>query len=95
MEKFLKINVASSGGPTQLVALHDLKLVEQTSTTVVKLSYNGGRVTTITWPNGEAFPAIQTSVQNAVKAALATGWTEVAYPYLAKKDGYVDTIATA
>jgi|TARA_B100001758_G_scaffold243051_1_gene252241 hypothetical protein len=95
MEKFLKVNVESAGGPTQLVSIKDLKLIEQPTTTTVTLAYGSGKVITLTWPNGESEPALLNSVQNAVKEALALGWTEVAVPYVPKKDGYLTGLAIA
>tara|TARA_R110000751_G_scaffold306587_1_gene425603 strand:+ start:3883 stop:4170 length:288 start_codon:yes stop_codon:yes gene_type:complete len=95
MEKFLNITVESAGGPSQIVSVKDLKLVEQDTTTTVKLNYGNGKVITLTWPTGEASPALQNSVEKAVKLALATGWTSVKYDYLPKSDGYLSGIGIA
>jgi hypothetical protein len=81
MEKFLQIPV--TGEQKQIVSILDVKLVEQASTTTVTLAYGSGKVVTITHAAiGASSEAMRDGVQNAIIAALATGWTAVAYDYI-------------
>ena len=81
MEKFLEIPV--TGEQKQIVSILDVKLVEQASTTTVTLAYGSGKVVTITHAVLSAgSEAMRDEVQNAIIAALATGWTSVSYSYI-------------
>jgi len=81
MEKFLKIPVTNE--QKQLVSVLDVKLVEQASTTEVTLAYGSGKVITLTHAAiAASSEAMRDAVQDAMVAALATGWTDVFYDYV-------------
>jgi len=78
MQKFLNIPVTNE--QYQLVAINDIVLIEQASTTTVTITYGGGKVTTITHATAGAGDETQRdTIEGAVVAALATAWTNVAY----------------
>lgn len=81
MEKFLQIPV--TGEQKQIVSILDVKLVEQASTTTVTLAYGSGKVVTITHAAiGASSEKMRDELQNAIVAALATGWTSVAVDFI-------------
>ena len=78
MQKFLNIPVTNE--QYQLVAISDIVLIEQASTTTVTITYGGGKVTTITHATAGAGDETQRdTIEGAVVAALATAWTNPAY----------------
>lgn len=78
MTKFLNIPVTSE--QYQLVAINDIALIEQASTTTVTITYGGGSVITLTHATaGAGDETERDTIQNAVVTALATSWTNPAY----------------
>jgi hypothetical protein len=76
--KYLSIPVTNE--QNQLVGLDGLLLVEQGSTTTVVMTYQGGKVITITHATAGAGDETQRdAIQNAVVAALSTGAVKVTY----------------
>lgn len=80
MIKFLEIPITATGETFQLVAINGVIIVEQTSTTVVSITYGGAAaqdVVAITL--GVAMAAndvtVRDAVQDAMITALQTGWT--------------------
>jgi hypothetical protein len=83
MEKFLNIKgtaVAGYAGGTQLVSCNGIKSIRTgTATgTATVISYMDGTATTVTTAASVAFD-VQIALQDAVKAALQTSWTEPVY----------------
>lgn len=80
MEKFLSIPV--TGQANQLVSANNVVLVEAGSdsatATTTLITYAGGKVVTLTHAAQVAF-SMRTAIQEALVAALATSWTNVAY----------------
>jgi hypothetical protein len=63
-----------------LVAISDIVLIEQASTTTVTITYGGGKVTTITHATAAAGDEKERdTIESAVVAALATSWTNPSY----------------
>jgi archaellum component FlaF (FlaF/FlaG flagellin family) len=78
MEKFLSIPVTSE--QNQLVSATGIVLIEQASTTTVTITYNGGKVVTLTHATaGAGVETERDAIQNAVIAALQTPWYKVSY----------------
>ena len=82
MQKFLNIKGTAAAGfaGEQLVAINGIKTIlaaTATATTTV-ISYDDGTATTITTAAQTAF-SVQVQLQDAVKAALATSWTNPVY----------------
>ena len=78
MQKFLNIPVTNE--QNQLVAVSGILLIEQASTTTVVITYDGGKVTTITHATAGAGDETQRdTIESAVVAALTTSWTNPAY----------------
>jgi len=78
MQKFLNIPVTNE--QNQLVAISDIVLIEQASTTTVTITYGGGKIVTITHATaGAGDETERDAIQDAVVAALATSWTNPAY----------------
>ena len=78
MQKFLNIPVTNE--QSQLVAISDIVLIEQASTTTVTITYGAGKVTTITHATAGAGDETQRdAIQDAVVAALTTSWTNPSY----------------
>ena len=76
MQKFLSIPVTNE--QNQLVSCNDIKLIEQTTTTTVKITYGGGKVTTITHATAAAGnEEMRDAIQNGVVQVLKQKWTEV------------------
>ena len=78
MEKFLSIPVTSE--QNQLVSANNVVLVEQASTTTVTITYNGGKVVTLT--HATAGAGVETErdlIQAAIVASLQTPWYKVSY----------------
>jgi hypothetical protein len=84
MEKFISLPV--TGQPNQLVSVTNIALVSAgtgatnntaTATTTV-ITYTNGRAVTLTHAAQVAYD-MRTAVQDAIAAALATSWTNVAY----------------
>ena len=78
MEKFLSIPVTNE--QSQLVSANNIVLIEQASTTTVTITYQGGKVVTIT--HGTAGAGDETerdAIQNAVLAVLKQPWYSVSY----------------
>jgi len=75
MSKFLSIPVTSLG--TQLVSAIDIKLIAQTSATVVTITYGGGKVVTITHATITSGTAMRDLIQDNVVAILKESWTVV------------------
>jgi len=80
MVKYLEIPITATGETFQLVAINGVIIVEQTSTTVVSLTYGGAAaqdVVAITL--GAAMAAndvtVRDAIQDAMITALQTGWT--------------------
>lgn len=80
MEKFLSIPV--TGQANQLVSANNVVLVEagadSATATTTLITYAGGKVVTLTHAAQVAF-SMRTAIQEALVAALATSWTNVAY----------------
>ena len=78
MQKFLSIPVTNE--QNQLVAIDGILLVEQGSTTTVVITYQGGKVTTLTHAAAGAGDETQRdAIEDAIVEALQTKWNEVAY----------------
>jgi hypothetical protein len=81
MEKFLSIPVTSE--QNQLISATGIVLVVQASTTTVTVNYKsstGTDVLTITHAAAAAGnESMRDAIQDAIVAALATSWTNVAY----------------
>ena len=78
MTKFLNIPVTSE--QYQLVAINNIALIEEATTTTVTITYSGGQVTTITHATAGAGDETQRdTIEDAVVAALTTSWTNPAY----------------
>ena len=78
MTKFLNIPVTSE--QYQLVAINDIAIIEQASTTTVTIAYGGGKVITLTHATaGAGDETERDAIQDAVVTALATSWTNPAY----------------
>tara|TARA_R100000935_G_scaffold34770_1_gene55412 strand:+ start:1412 stop:1768 length:357 start_codon:yes stop_codon:yes gene_type:complete len=80
MEKFLSIPVLDANGVNsqeQLVSITGIRNIGQATTTTVVISYLGGNVTTLTWPDAYASPLLSLTIESAVVEALSTGWTNV------------------
>lgn len=82
MQKFLNIkgDAAAAFEGNQLVAIEGIKTVRAATAnaTTTVIAYNDGTATTITTAAQTAFN-IQVEVQAAIKAALATSWTNPVY----------------
>ena len=78
MEKFLSIPVTSE--QNQLVSATNVVLVEQASTTTVTITYNGGKVVTLTHATaGAGVETERDAIQAAIVAALQTPWYKVSF----------------
>ena len=78
MQKFLSIPVTNE--QNQLVAIDGIALVEQGSTTTVVITYQGGKVTTLTHATaGSGDETQRDAIEDAIVEALQTKWNEVAY----------------
>jgi hypothetical protein len=78
MEKFLSIPVTSE--QNQLVSANNVVLVEQASTTTVTITYNGGKVVTLTHATaGAGVETERDAIQAAIVAALQTPWYKVSF----------------
>jgi hypothetical protein len=76
MQKFLSIPVTNE--QKQLVSCNDIKLIEQFSTTVVKVTYGGGKVTSITHATAASGnEEMRDAIQDGVVQVLKQQWTEV------------------
>lgn len=84
MEKFISVPV--TGQPNQLISVVGIAMVSAgtgatnntaTATTTV-ITYQTGRAITLTHAAQVAYD-MRTAVQDAIAAALATSWTNVAY----------------
>lgn len=75
MSKFLSIPVTSKG--TQLVSATDIKLIVQTTSVTVTITYGGGKVTTITHGDSTSGTAMRDLIQDNVVAILKDSWTVV------------------
>ena len=78
MEKFLSIPVTSEGD--QLVSLKNIALIEKGSDTTLVITYQGGKVVTLTHDTDSAF-VIRNEFQVQMKNALATTWDRVVVDY--------------
>jgi hypothetical protein len=80
MEKFLSIPV--TGQPNQWISATGIVLVESAAesatATSTLITYQGGKVVTLTHAAQVAF-SMRTAIQDALANALATSWTNVAY----------------
>jgi hypothetical protein len=78
MEKFLSIPVTNE--QNQLVSATNVVLVEQASTTTVTITYNGGKVVTLTHATaGAGVETERDAIQAAIVAALQTPWYKVSF----------------
>lgn len=78
MEKFLSIPVTNE--QNQLVSVKDIKLIEQTSTVLVTITYGGGLAIAIGHAAlSSGSEAMRDAIQNAVIASLQTPWTKPSY----------------
>lgn len=78
MQKFLSIPVTDQ--QNQLVAVSNVVLVEQLSTTAVTISYDGGQVVTLTHTAlGAGVETMRDAIQDAIEDALQTRWTQPVY----------------
>ncbi len=78
MQKFLSIPVTDE--QNQLVAVQGIALVEQGSTTTVVITYQEGKVTTITHATaGAGDETERDAIQDAIIKALQTSWQSPAY----------------
>jgi len=78
MEKFLSIPVTNE--QNQLVSAKDIVLIEQGSTTTVVITYQGGKAVTLTHATaGAGDETARDGIQEAVRKALQTAWTEPVY----------------
>ena len=78
MQKFLSIPVTNE--QNQLVAVNGIVLIEQASLTTVTITYDGGKVTTITHATlTTGDEDMRDDVQDAVIAALKTPWNKPSY----------------
>lgn len=79
MQKFLSIPVTNE--QNQLVAIDGILLVEQGTQTTVVITYQGGKVTTITHATSSAATdeTQRDAIEDAIVEALQTKWNEVAY----------------
>tara|TARA_R110000823_G_scaffold254571_1_gene376888 strand:- start:390 stop:743 length:354 start_codon:yes stop_codon:yes gene_type:complete len=90
MEKFLSIPVLDGNGTNsqnQLVSIIGIKLIEQNTTTSIRLRYLDGKITTLTWgvPISDVYAATyRLDFEKAMLSALASGWTNVVTEYLPK-----------
>jgi hypothetical protein len=78
MQKFLAIPVTDQ--QQQLVAIQNIVLVEQASTTTVTISYEGGQVVTLT--HAAAGAGVETqrdAVEASIQSALIRPWNEPVY----------------
>jgi len=76
MQKFLSIPV--TGQQSQLVSANDIKLIEQFSTTAVKIYYGGGKVTSITHATAASGnEEMRDAIQDGVVSILSQRWTNV------------------
>lgn len=89
MEKFLSIPVLDADGTNsqnQLVGITGILDITQASNTQVNITYVGGKVTRLDYPVADATfigleGAYSAEVQDAVAAALNSGWTHVVHQY--------------
>lgn len=92
MQKFLSIPV--TGEQSQLVSANDIKLIDQFSTTVVKIHYGGGKVTSITHTTAAmGSEEMRDAIQDGVVSILSQRWTNVSIDLVMPKA--VSTIAIA
>ena len=78
MAKFLSIPVTDQ--QNQLVSADDIVLIEQTSTTVVDISYGGGKVVAITHAAvGASEESMRDYIQDSVVFAQQQPWHQVKY----------------
>lgn len=78
MTKFLSIPVTNE--QNQLVSANDIKIIEQASTTTVKLTYGGGKVSTITHAASSAgSEEMRDAIQSAVVTVLQQPWRNVTH----------------
>ena len=76
MQKFLSIPV--TGEQKQLVSANDIKLIEQATTTTVKIAYGGGKITTITHAAvASGSEEMRDAIQDGVVSILSQRWTNV------------------
>ena len=83
MQKFLSIPITATGETSQLVAVDGIILIEQASTTTVKIIYGGATAQDeVTLTHGTMAAnnvTVRDRIQDSVIAALQTSWTNPKY----------------
>lgn len=83
MQKFLSIPITATGETRQLLALANVIIVEQASTTTVTITYGAGAaldVATITHATMSANDvSVRDRIQDSIVSALQTSWQHPSY----------------
>tara|TARA_R110002020_G_scaffold70385_2_gene182625 strand:- start:8646 stop:8960 length:315 start_codon:yes stop_codon:yes gene_type:complete len=72
MQKFLSIPLTATGETSQLISANDIVLIEQGSTTTIVITYQGGKINTLTI--GAAMAANDVSVRDRIQGAVISAW---------------------